>query len=255
MGACDGIYLYSDLDGTLFTDDKRIGAEDAGAIREFVRAGGRFGIATGRVPCIIGSVSRALPVNAPCILYNGAGLYHLTDRRFLAMHPIDREDCRRIAEKAILLDSHVCVQIFTDDAIYEINPSQRDDPASILEQIPIVKLPFDEVPGTFLKFILAHTPEHLDKLIDNLDLPRICGGLSSFKSSDVYIEFVAAGVSKGKALSDVRKRCKDAKKILAIGDYSRGCRRRAVQRHCARAACGKRRSPRRQQPRGHRPVS
>jgi hypothetical protein len=56
-------------------------------------------------------------------------------------------------------------------------------------------------------------------LIDNLDLPRICGGLSSFKSSDVYIEFVAAGVSKGKALSDVRKRCKDAKKILAIGDY------------------------------------
>jgi hydroxymethylpyrimidine pyrophosphatase-like HAD family hydrolase len=135
------------------------------------------------------------------------------------MHPIDREDCRRIAEKAILLDSHVCVQIFTDDAIYEINPSQRDDPASILEQIPIVKLPFDEVPGTFLKFILAHTPEHLDKLIDNLDLPRICGGLSSFKSSDVYIEFVAAGVSKGKALSDVRKRCKDAKKILAIGDY------------------------------------
>ena len=40
-----------------------------------------------------------------------------------------------------------------------------------------------------------------------------------FQSSDVYLECVAKGVSKGTALSDVRARCENVQKILAVGDY------------------------------------
>ena len=74
MGAFSGYYLYCDLDGTLFDDDKNVSAENRAAIETFVREGGRFGVATGRAPSIIGAIERELPVNAPCILLNGAGL-------------------------------------------------------------------------------------------------------------------------------------------------------------------------------------
>ena len=77
MGAFDGYYLYCDLDGTLFDDDKRVSLENRQAIERFVKEGGKFGVATGRAPSIIGTIERDLPVNAPCILLNGAGLYDL----------------------------------------------------------------------------------------------------------------------------------------------------------------------------------
>ncbi|HWQ05706.1 MAG TPA: HAD-IIB family hydrolase [Feifaniaceae bacterium] len=219
MGDCDGIYLYCDLDGTLLNDDKRVSADDAAAIADFVSRGGRFGVATGRVPGIIGEIERELPVNAPCILYNGAGLYDLSQKRFLAMHPVDRKACAQIAQKALHLYEDICIQIFTDSAIYEINANQRDDPQTLVERIPTVKCPLEEVPDIFLKFILSLDPVRLCELIQKLDLSKMPESLSSFQSSSVYLEFVSKGVCKGTALGDVRARCENVQKILAVGDY------------------------------------
>ncbi len=219
MGNCEGIYLYCDLDGTLLNDEKRVSAEDSAAIAEFVARGGRFGVATGRVPGIIGQIERELPVNAPCILYNGAGLYDLTQKRFLAMHPVDRKACARIAQKAMQWYPDLCVQIFTDSAIYEVNPGQRDDPQTLFERIPVVKCPMGEVPDIFLKFILSLDPTRLGGLIERMDLPHLNENLSAFQSSDVYLEFVSKGVCKGMALGDVRTRCENVQKIYAVGDY------------------------------------
>ena len=219
MGDCEGIYLYCDLDGTLLNDEKRVSADDSAAIAEFVARGGRFGVATGRVPSIIGQIERELPVNAPCILYNGAGLYDLSQKRFLAMHPVDRKACARVAQKALQWYPDLCVQIFTDSAIYETNPKQRDDPQTLFERLPIVKCPMEEVPDIFLKMILSLDPARLCELIDKIDPPRLDENLSVFQSSDYYLEFVSKGVCKGIALDDVRVRCENVQKILAVGDY------------------------------------
>ena len=42
MGALSGYYLYCDLDGTLFDDQKNVSPENRAAIETFVREGGRF---------------------------------------------------------------------------------------------------------------------------------------------------------------------------------------------------------------------
>lgn len=220
MGAYDGYYLYCDLDGTLLDDEKRISAENRNAILAFIEQGGRFGVATGRVPAIIGAVERDLPINAPCILYNGAGLYDLSARTFLAMHPIDRDRTGRVAERLIELNGETCVQIFTDSSIYEINPDQRDDPQTINEQIQTKSEPFDRVSGPLLKVLIAHTSDELDYLHTALERDGLFEGLEAFRTSNTYLEFVAEGVNKGSALADVRSRCGDARKILAIGDYN-----------------------------------
>jgi len=220
MGAYDGYYLYCDLDGTLLDDDKRISEENRVAIRSFVEQGGRFGVATGRVPSIIGAVEHELPVNAPCILYNGAGLYDLSERRFLAMHPLDRTRTARVAARLIELKNNTCVQVFTDSTIYEINPDQRNDPQTAIERIPITAAPFESVSGPLLKVLIAHTASDLDDLHAALEQDGMFEGLTAFRSSDSYLELVAAGVSKGTTLEDVRARCSDVTKILAIGDYN-----------------------------------
>lgn len=220
MGALDGYYLYCDLDGTLFDDQKRVSEENRAAICAFVAEGGRFGVATGRVPSIIGAIEAALPVNAPCILANGAGLYDLTSKQYLAVHPADPVLTERVTSRAVALRHDACPQIFNTTGIYELNPGQRDDPQTVIERMLTFHMPIERVPQPFLKFLIAHESDQLDYLQEALCAEGLYEGFSVFRSSDAYLEFVAKGVNKGMALSDVRTRCDGVKKILAIGDYN-----------------------------------
>ena len=64
--------LAVDLDGTLLTPDKRVGAGDADALRRAVDAGVRVLVATGRGLHSARPVLEALPVPAYAALHNGA---------------------------------------------------------------------------------------------------------------------------------------------------------------------------------------
>ncbi len=220
MGAFEGYYLYCDLDGTLFDDEKLVSAENRAAIESFVAQGGRFGVATGRAPSIIGAIERDLPVNAPCILLNGAGLYDLSEKRFLATHPVDRSLLEQVIDRIVEVRQDACVQIFTEGSIFETNPNQRDDPYSIMEQLPITKRPFEEIDETTLKLLISHTSPNLDAIHAEVMREDAFDRFSVFRTSDWYLEFVTSGVNKGTALEDVRARCGNVKKILAIGDYN-----------------------------------
>ncbi|MDP3447043.1 MAG: Cof-type HAD-IIB family hydrolase [Eubacteriales bacterium] len=220
MGAFDGYYLYCDLDGTLFDDEKRVSAKNRAAIESFVSQGGRFGVATGRAPSIIGTIERDLPVNAPCILLNGAGLYDLAEKRFLAMHPLDQSLIGQVASCVTAAKHNACVQVFTVNSIYETNPAQRDDPQTVRERLPVTSAPLEQIGETTLKLLIAHTSENLDAIHVAVQQEPYIDMFSVFRTADWYLEFVAAGVNKGAALEDVRARCGNVKKILAIGDYN-----------------------------------
>ena len=220
MGVYDGYYLYSDMDGTLLDDDKRVSEENRAAIHSFVEQGGRFGLATGRVPSILRSVENDLPINAPCILYNGGGLYDLSTRTFLAKHPLLYDLAAEVISCVISSRANACVQVFTDLAIFEVNANQRDDPQTVLEQIPIRTVPLERIEGTIIKLLIAHETADLNEIHAAVRLAPFFPQLTVFRSSDHYLEIVASNVNKGSALSDVRSRCDNVKKILAIGDYN-----------------------------------
>lgn len=220
MGALSGYYLYCDLDGTLFDDQKNVSPENRAAIETFVREGGRFGVATGRAPSIIGTIERELPVNAPCILLNGAGLYDLSKKEFLAMHPVDRARMEQLACRVVKVRQNACVQVFTDHSIYETNPNQRDDPYTLMECLPVTKIAMEDIREPALKMLIAHTSPNLDVIQAEIMQEEAIGQFSVFRTSGWYLEFVSSGVNKGTALEDVRSRCPDCRKILAIGDYN-----------------------------------
>ena len=220
MGAFSGYYLYCDLDGTLFDDEKRVSPENRAAIETFVREGGRFGVATGRAPSIIGTIERDLPVNAPCILLNGAGLYDLSKKEFLAMHPVDRALMEHFARRVVEVRGNACVQVFSECSIFETNPNQRDDPHTISEGLPVTKIEMADIRESALKLLIAHTSENLDVIQTEILQEAGIDRFSVFRTADWYLEFVAAGVNKGTALENVRTRCLDCQTILAIGDYN-----------------------------------
>lgn len=220
MGAFDGYYLYCDLDGTLFDDQKRISEENRAAIRSFVEQGGRFGVATGRSPFALSSIEEGFFVNAPCILYNGAGLYDFTEKRFLAMHPIDTMRMKRVVERATAVYRQTCLQVYTIDGIFEPNPHQTDDPQTIIEQIKTLHIPMNLIQPPFIKLMISLDQTLVDSLHRILEQEGLFEGLSVFRSGDVYLDITEKGVSKGTALTDVRALCGDVKKILAIGDYN-----------------------------------
>ena len=83
MGKFDGWLLASDMDGTLLSPDGSISEGNRQAITAFVAQGGRFTVATGRMPASILERIHGLPVNCPMIVLNGAGLYDLAEKQWL----------------------------------------------------------------------------------------------------------------------------------------------------------------------------
>lgn len=67
--------LISDLDGTLLNGKQNISIENKTSIQQFIKDGGLFTIATGRVEDSVGPYVQELGVTLPVILYNGAVIY------------------------------------------------------------------------------------------------------------------------------------------------------------------------------------
>ena len=219
MGKYDGVFLYTDIDGTLLDDRQRMSEATRAAIRAFVAEGGRFGVATGRGPANSAYYTDLLPVNAPCILFNGGGLYDLIEKRYLAAHPIDRGAGIALCRRAMALVEDVCVQVFTRDTVYEPNLLQLDDPLTAREKAFCPKTPVEQIPGEWMKVLLGRPADRLDALVKALDLPGYKGIFHTVQTAPVYEEFVAADAGKGAALSDLRRCVPGVTKILAIGDY------------------------------------
>ena len=74
--------LYiTDLDGTLYSDDKTVSKQNLEAIEYFKSEGGLFTFITGRVPQTTGEMCETIKPNAPYGCNNGGGIYdHIQDK-------------------------------------------------------------------------------------------------------------------------------------------------------------------------------
>ena len=75
MGKFDGVLLVSDYDDTLISWDLKFSDGNRDAILYFTGEGGRFSVATGRGYSTFVKQAGQLPLNAPCVLSNGASIY------------------------------------------------------------------------------------------------------------------------------------------------------------------------------------
>ena len=83
MGKFDGILICTDLDGTLYRNDKTISRENREAIEYFKREGGYFTFITGRMPYYAQNAFNAVNPNVPFGCINGGGLYDGAEKRYI----------------------------------------------------------------------------------------------------------------------------------------------------------------------------
>ncbi|MDD3164472.1 MAG: HAD family hydrolase [Oscillospiraceae bacterium] len=214
MECYQGIYLYTDLDGTLLDDEKNVSDTNLQAIRRLLDGGGHFGIATGRPLYHLDRQLERLPVDAPCILCNGAAIYDFGAARYLARFPLPKRAALDVICQMRALLPEISIQIFCEAAIFEVNPQQDDTLFEIWDNLPRVRIAPELVTQPWHKIIFCHHGAVLDRTVPKLRIPE---GLIAYRSEETYFELLA--VSKGGALAQLRQALPDMRTLLTIGDY------------------------------------
>ena len=83
MNKFEGMLFCTDLDGTLYTDDKVVSKQNLEAIEYFKAEGGLFTFITGRVPKTAISICDIIQPNAPFGCLNGGGIYDPVENKYL----------------------------------------------------------------------------------------------------------------------------------------------------------------------------
>lgn len=213
----NGIVLFSDLDGTLLDEQRRLSDENLQAIHYFVREGGRFGVATGRMERTTLINFPELPLNTPSIFFNGALVYDtIKDERVFSvfmpqgLEPVFQDILDRYPTTGVEINVPGKAYILRNNDIIRIQLAR--------EGLMGIEAGWSEVSREWYKVLL---------LDDHETLKKIKADLEALKRTDIEIMFsetelldiMAQKVSKGTALKHQMIANKDQwRKVFAVGD-------------------------------------
>ena len=211
-------YLFSDMDGTLLDSRKKISEETIRSIERFISRGGHFAVATGRSPEITRPLIGGVPVNAPCILFNGAGVYDFSAEKFLYQEFLPSDIVQSIYETALKAYPMTCIEAFAEGPIHLLNRDCVMDHYIIEEQQPSQFFTYSGE-QRYMKLLLYAQPEELQKVYRKL-VPLLSGKVSYTFSAPFYLEILPLGVSKGTALNWLCEELNiDRENTASIGDF------------------------------------
>lgn len=220
MGKFSNYMLVSDFDGTLINRNGQISTENITAIQYFIDNGGLFCGATGRTHLNIVPYMEKLPVIAPWILFNGAGVYDFKTQEFIHEDRLDEKELIPLTKSVIRAVPHINVQICTTKMLYLVNPNAIPDVHIESENQLHETVDLDEIDSHWIKLMFQGTQEDLKKvegiLASNLDLELY----RYFYSGVSYLEVMGKSVSKGSGLHALKNIINDPNyHYCAIGDY------------------------------------
>ena len=218
MGKFSGIMIISDIDGTLVRRDQSIGERTIQAIEHFQPEGGRFTLATGRMP---GSMARFLGqirLNAPAICYNGAMIHNPATDTTLWQLILD--------ERAVEVLEHVerqlpgsGIELYHDNRIFfcKITPLVAEHIA--VERFTVREVDFHSIPQPWTKAIFIQDPAATVLVKQHLLASEFASRYQFVRSGDTFFELLPQGASKGRALVELARLCgQDLRRTIAVGD-------------------------------------
>ena len=220
MGKFDGILICTDLDGTLYKNDKTISRENREAIEYFKREGGYFTFITGRMPYYSTDAYNSAEPNVPFGCINGGGVYDGAKMQYIWALEISRDVVELIGyidERFDGIGIQVCGMYNTyfaeDNEMTKKFIARTGLPSLICDyrriEEPVGKIIFSSEEGEVLTAIEKALREH--PMGEKFDYIR---------SEKTLFEILPKGVTKGTALA---KLCEylsvDIGKTVAIGDF------------------------------------
>lgn len=224
MGKFDHVLIFSDIDGTYLTEDRRLVPRNEEAVRRFCREGGTFTIATGRMeintPMAIPNIKEL--ANFPVLLSNGANVYDFREGRSMHSFFMEPETVKPLLDFAVKKYPSVGIRATVPGGFLypEEHPMlQRDSRKNPWDYH---KKPVEEWDISRIYKVVFRAES--DVLLEmQRDMTRLFGDTVEIILSEFEIlEAQRKGVSKGSTINMLRRELErqgTPKRIYCIGDY------------------------------------
>lgn len=214
------IIILSDMDGTLLDTKKNISEENIAAIRRFTELGGKFTVATGRTVQSFEQFTKILDLREPIIMFNGAAIHDYTSGTTLYTHPLPEVSRGMTAELARLMPESGG-EVLRIEGTYVFSNTEYQQLHTRLCGITPEYAELDDIPeGDWLKVLFSLAPEDVPKLEILVKQLGFDKNADFVKSSEIFLEMLPKGVSKGSALNEYRKlEGMEDFTFVAIGDF------------------------------------
>jgi len=213
--------ICCDLDGTLLTKDKKLTLENKQAIKEFIKLGGHFVIATGRplqgVFPLIDELNLTNDQDAT-LTYNGGVIMLNKSKKILNKTTIKGSLVKELYKESIRLGTYF--HFFKDDnTLYTTEPNEYTAVEERINHINAITVDINDINDNddFIKAMMVGDPELLNEA--KLNIRNEFKRLAIVRSSTIFLEFQSKNVSKGNGLKFLKEyyNLKD-NETMAIGD-------------------------------------
>ena len=199
MGKFEGILLCSDLDDTLLTSDKRISDKNKKAIEYFMREGGLFTFATGRVVEGARLMLKYIQPNVPMICFNGAGIYDFMNEKLLYLKTLDKEAVKAV-EYMYKKAPHAAIDVCTATESFFCRTNPILERHKFLENLPDNYIDYTDIKDDWVKVIFMteeHQVQNVKKIIAESEF---ADRFDFMQSSPWYYEMLPKNSGKGSGL-------------------------------------------------------
>ena len=220
MGKFDGILICTDLDGTLYRNDKSISGENKEAIEYFKSEGGSFTFITGRLPYYSMDAYEAVRPNVPYGCINGGGLYDGKSDKYIwtmGMSYDVMELVRCIDESYQDVGIQVC--------LFDRTLFAKENDITVwfrrITGLPALTCKYTEVTEPLAKIIFCSGDQDtimgVEKTLKN---HAMADRFDFIRSEPRLCEILPKGANKGLALVKLAEHLGiDMRRTVAIGDY------------------------------------
>ena len=212
------LVIMSDVDGTLLHLGKPIHPRNVQALERFVSKGGRFAISTGRSREFTRPLVEQLPVNFPCVIFNGGAIYDYSTEEYLMEIRLPEQGSQYIRE--IMERFPQCGVLAVDsDVYYDINGAVATLYREVYRNDYAVKGTMSDLKGSLMKSLIFIRPEWKEEFTAFVAEQKF-PGVRFVPTNPRLIEMLPEESSKGNALKQLMEMKNiDRSCLVAIGDY------------------------------------
>ena len=209
MGKFDGIFIASDMDGTLLDDTHAIQRETIQALEYFTQNGGYFSLATGRTRPATAAYRKLLPCNGPGVYLNGAIICDEALEKVIYMEGLD-DGAKQLAREVMEAYPHLGIEVFLLDHSYVCRMCEVTRQHFVNLDIPYTLCGLDEIPEPTQEWgKINFTGEHDEVLAARPFIDRVKDKYNLTFSTPVYYEMTCkGGQRRWRAKSGKLSRCR-----------------------------------------------
>ena len=225
------VLLASDFDNTLVytqgalergEDIPPMSARNREAVDYFLANGGFFTVATGRALPAFAQFASALPVNAPCVIANGAAIYDFAGNRYVETAFLDADIYDHV-DALLARFPRLCFEVYHDDRrIHVLHPNRFSSNHEHLTRAGTVEVgAFREVDLPVIKLLFEEEKPLLDEVYAFIRSQSWGERYELIFSSDHLLELTRRGATKGGMILKLAALLGVARRdIYCIGDHN-----------------------------------